>query len=97
MSIKGCPGFPCYALRCAERLCLSGACSIKTLLRPSLVSPFLKGDAILMGRTSPMVTFGVAVSHLVWALDWIDLGRMPWNHIIANDLGYTDFHETDGA
>ena len=64
---------------------------------PSFVSPFLTGDAILMGRTSPMITFGVAVSHLLWALDWIDLGRMPWNHIIANGLGYTDFHETGGT
>lgn len=33
------------------------------------------------------IAFGVAIVHLLWALDSIILGPMPWYRIVADSLG----------
>jgi hypothetical protein len=36
---------------------------------------------------SPDIAFGIALNSLMWALDWIQLGEIPWKDIITNALG----------
>jgi hypothetical protein len=54
----------------------------------TMFSPFLPEGARLVGRTASKLAFGIGVVHLLWALDYIELGKMPWNKIVANGLGY---------
>lgn len=61
----------------------------QTETEATLFSPFIQKGARLVGKTAPNLAFGVGVVHLLWALDYIELGKMPWNEIVANGLGYT--------
>jgi hypothetical protein len=51
-------------------------------------SPFcLETGSAFVCRTIDGIAFGVALAHLLWALDSIELGSMPWAQILANSLG----------
>jgi len=56
-----------------------------------LLSPFLFGDGVqLVGRITNGLSLGVALVHLLWALDLIELGKMSWSNILSEGLGYTN-------
>jgi hypothetical protein len=51
-------------------------------------SPYMiDGRSKLHGRVVPNRAFSVAISSLLFSLDKIRLGRMPWTKIIAHSLG----------
>jgi hypothetical protein len=50
-------------------------------------SPFMVDDAHLATIAAPNLAFGVALAHLLWALDNIQLGQMEWGAIVGNGLG----------
>ena len=54
----------------------------------TIKSPFLLGpQGTLACRVVDEIAFGVALVHLLWALDNIQLGSMPWTRILGNSLG----------
>lgn len=54
----------------------------------NITSPFcLETETDFACRTVDGIAFGVALSHLLWALDNIELGSMPWSQILGNSLG----------
>lgn len=54
----------------------------------TILSPFsLKTGTDLTCFVVDGVAFGVALSHMLWALDYIELGTMPWIRILGDGLG----------
>lgn len=54
----------------------------------TIISPFsLQGRTELACRVADGIGFGVALVHLLWALDYIELGTMPWSRILGDSLG----------
>lgn len=53
-----------------------------------LRSPFyIPGKSSYHFRTVQNIAFGVALASMMEALDWIQLGAMPWRDILVNGLG----------
>jgi len=53
----------------------------------TIISPFtLDGRTELACRMVGGIAFGVALVHLLWALDYIELGPMPWSCILGDSL-----------
>jgi hypothetical protein len=52
-----------------------------------ILSPFLVDDSRLAATTAPGIAYGVGLSHMLWALDNIELRKMPWEAILGNGLG----------
>lgn len=53
-----------------------------------LRSPFyIEGRSILHSQISLNKSYGIAIAMLMQALDWIQLGVMPWHKIVVNGLG----------
>jgi hypothetical protein len=53
-----------------------------------LRSPFfISGKSTYYFRTVQNIAFGVALASMMEALDWIQLGAMPWRNILVNGLG----------
>ena len=50
-----------------------------------LLSPFQSGGGLAVCNAQD-IAFGVAVTMLLWALDFIHLGPMPWQSIINDAL-----------
>lgn len=56
--------------------------------RHEIKSPFfLESEGSLISLRINGYGFGIAVAHLLWALDSIELGTMPWGKIVAEGLG----------
>jgi uncharacterized protein DUF6602 len=52
-----------------------------------LLIPFAVGAPIDMPvAVTENIAFGIAIAHLMWALDYIELGAMPWAPIISDAL-----------
>jgi hypothetical protein len=51
-------------------------------------SPFwLDGLSEYDMRQTPGISSGLAIISILWAIDWINLGTMPYKRIIADGLG----------
>lgn len=51
-------------------------------------SPFtLPTNSGLACYPAPNIAFGVGICHMLWALDFISLGQMPWAAILGDALG----------
>ncbi len=48
---------------------------------------YLHGESTFVRYQAPEIALGVGLCCLLWAIDWIQLNRMPWQRIIANGLG----------
>lgn len=48
--------------------------------------PFLTSKTELMGSTYENRTLGLAVFYLMWAIEWIELGLMPWGRMLSWEL-----------
>lgn len=54
----------------------------------TIMSPFtLDGRTQLACRIVNGIAFGISLVHLLWALDYIELGPMPWSRILGESLG----------
>jgi hypothetical protein len=52
-----------------------------------IMSPFTLGERTqLQCLIVDKIAFGIALIHLLWALDYIELGAIPWNRILAESL-----------
>ena len=49
--------------------------------------PFVQNGASMLPQMTDGVSFGVAVSAILFAMEWVVLGPMPWALIIADGLG----------
>lgn len=73
-------------------VCVFGKCnmcipvvSLGTDDRTNMPSPFfLPGASVLHTSIVDGVGFGAGLSMLLWALDWIELGTMPWPEILED-------------
>lgn len=55
--------------------------------KKEICSPFyLESECGQAVFTVDRIAFGVAVVHLLWALDSIELGSMPWNRVLADSM-----------
>ncbi len=53
----------------------------------TIMSPFyFETSNELACRIVDEIAFGVGLVHLLWALDHIELGSMPWDRILGNGL-----------
>ena len=60
--------------------------------------PFLGGDATLGVSESVPNPFGIALAHLIWAIEQIQLGDLPWPEMIIEALaGRRIFHAVKAA
>jgi hypothetical protein len=60
-----------------------------------LMSPFfVGGKSALEVMAAEDRAFGTALVMLLWALDWIQLGVMPWQSIAADALGLSAVAES---
>ena len=63
---------------------------VPTLTRPEgnvVRSPFyIEGRSALTILNAPKKSYGIALASLMFALDWIELGVMPWHKIIVDGL-----------
>jgi len=56
--------------------------------RQELVSPFfVPGVSASIVHTAPQRAFGIGLTLLLWALDWIRLGAMSWPPLVVDGLG----------
>lgn len=53
--------------------------------------PFITEECELMGSTHTLRTLGLAVFQLLWAIEWIRLGEMPWELMVGTELKKTGF------
>jgi hypothetical protein len=52
----------------------------------TISSPFQAGTEMAC-FTVDGIAFGLGLCHMLWALDYIELGSMPWSSILSNGLG----------
>lgn len=48
--------------------------------------PFLCGDAQLIFADVTYPSIGIGALHLLWALEWIELGSIPWGDVMLSSL-----------
>lgn len=54
----------------------------------TIASPFyLESGTGFACFQAPSLGFGIGLAHLLWALDYIELGSMPWDRIVGSGLG----------
>lgn len=53
----------------------------------SFFSPFMSPVSNYGTRIVPGISYGVGFACLQFALDWIKLGKLPWDRILSNALG----------
>jgi len=51
---------------------------------------YIHGESGFVRYKAPNLALAVGLCCLLWAIDWIQLQRMPWQRIIANALGKLD-------
>lgn len=54
---------------------------------PSIKSPFVVPNCGPMLFAVKEIAFGIGICHMLWALDFIQLGQMPWGPILGDALG----------
>lgn len=76
--------FECADLIAAGRLLAAPA----TVTGPGRTAarPFLAAKAELTGSVHGCGTLGLAVFYLMWAIEWIELGLMPWGRMLSWEL-----------
>jgi hypothetical protein len=53
--------------------------------------PFITDECELNGSTHEFRALGLAVFHLLWAIEWVQLGAMPWELMVGLELKKTGF------
>lgn len=48
---------------------------------------FIPGSSQSSVLTTPSLAFGIGLASLMFALDWMQLGQMPWKPILADEAG----------
>lgn len=62
--------------------------SVKRDGKTHILSPFyLEDEGILLAKTVDGLAFGIAIINLLAALDFIELGNLPWSQLLAESIG----------
>jgi hypothetical protein len=57
---------------------------------------YLDGQSTYVRYRAPGVALAVGLCCLLWAIDWVQLDRMPWQRILANALGKLPINSSAG-
>ena len=50
------------------------------------VMPFLCACTELVGILNDMAPWGIALAHMLWAIEWVTLGDLPWDTMVTEQV-----------